>query len=125
MIDGQPTARKPWPDYRAIWRWHFYAGLFCIPFIIVLASSGSIYLFKPQIESWIDRPFDSLAIKDHPSTAADQILAALAAIPGSTLNAYELPETAQTRRAGDRGPRGKGNPRVCTPGNAASSQDGR
>ncbi|MGA8347498.1 MAG: PepSY domain-containing protein [Isosphaeraceae bacterium] len=88
----QPTARKPWPDYRAVWRWHFYAGLFCIPFIIVMASSGSIYLFKPQIESWIDRHYDNLAIKDRPASAADQIRAALAAIPGSTLNAYEVPE---------------------------------
>ncbi len=83
----QPTARKPWPDYRAVWRWHFYAGLFCIPFIIVLASSGSIYLFKPQIESWLDREYDNLAIKDHAASAADQIRAALAAVPGSTLNA--------------------------------------
>lgn len=23
--------------YPAIWRWHFYAGLFCLPFIGVLA----------------------------------------------------------------------------------------
>ena len=22
--------------YRAIWRWHFYAGLFCLPFILIL-----------------------------------------------------------------------------------------
>jgi uncharacterized iron-regulated membrane protein len=56
MIDTERGAeRKAWPDYRAIWRWHFYAGLFCIPFVTVLAVSGSIYLFKPQIESWIDR----------------------------------------------------------------------
>jgi uncharacterized iron-regulated membrane protein len=88
----QSTASKPWPDYRAVWRWHFYAGLFCIPFVIVMASSGSIYLFKPQIESWIDGNYDNLAIKDHPASAADQIRAALAAVPGSTLSAYEVPE---------------------------------
>ena len=61
MIETEPTsARKSWPDYRAVWRWHFYAGLFCIPFVTVLAISGSIYLFKPQIESWIDRDYDNL-----------------------------------------------------------------
>ena len=92
----QSTARKPWPDYRAIWRWHFYAGLFCIPFIIVMASSGSIYLFKPQIESWIDRHCDNLVIKDRPASAADQIRSALAALPGSTLNAYEVPEATHS-----------------------------
>jgi uncharacterized iron-regulated membrane protein len=90
----QPAGRKPWPDYRAVWRWHFYAGLFCIPFILILASSGSIYLFKPQIEAWIDRHYDDLAIKDRPASAADQIKAALAAFPGSTLNGFELPENA-------------------------------
>ena len=88
----QPTGRRPWPDYRAVWRWHFYAGLFCIPFIVVLASSGSIYLFKPQIEAWIDRDYDDLAIKDRPASAADQIRAALAAFPGSTFSGYEVPE---------------------------------
>src|SRR5208337_4253217 len=36
--------------------------------------------------------YDNLAIKDRPASAADQIRAALAAIPGSTLNAYEVPE---------------------------------
>ena len=36
--------------YRSIWRWHFYAGLFVIPFMVILAISGSIYLFKPQLD---------------------------------------------------------------------------
>ena len=37
--------------YRTVWRWHFYAGLFVIPFMIILAITGSIYLFKPQLDS--------------------------------------------------------------------------
>jgi uncharacterized iron-regulated membrane protein len=88
----QPLPRKPWPDYRAVWRWHFYAGLFCIPFVIVLSISGSIYLFKPQIESWIDRDYDHLAVSAHRATAAEEIRAAIAAVPGSTLSSYEVPD---------------------------------
>ncbi|HWW05310.1 PepSY domain-containing protein [Collimonas sp.] len=38
-------------NYRILWRWHFYAGLFVMPFLMVLAITGSIYVFKPQIES--------------------------------------------------------------------------
>jgi uncharacterized iron-regulated membrane protein len=91
-----PRVLRSWPDYRTVWRWHFYAGLFCIPFVVVLAISGSIYLFKTEIESWIDRPYDRLAVTGHPATAADQVRAALAAVPGSTLNAYELPEAADS-----------------------------
>jgi len=26
--------------YRAIWRWHFYAGLFVVPFLMMLAITG-------------------------------------------------------------------------------------
>lgn len=36
--------------YRMLWRWHFYAGLFVMPFLIVLAVTGTIYCFQPQIE---------------------------------------------------------------------------
>ena len=36
--------------YRAFWRWHFYAGLFVLPFLALLAVTGSIYLFKPEVE---------------------------------------------------------------------------
>lgn len=39
---------------RRIWRWHFLAGLMVIPFAIVLAGSGALYLFKPQIEGWTE-----------------------------------------------------------------------
>ena len=36
--------------YRMLWRWHFYAGLFVMPFLIVLAVTGTIYCFQPQVE---------------------------------------------------------------------------
>lgn len=36
--------------YRTVWRWHFYAGMFVIPFMLVLATTGIIYLFKPQLD---------------------------------------------------------------------------
>ncbi|TCI53767.1 PepSY domain-containing protein [Exiguobacterium sp. SH1S21] len=36
--------------YRAVWRWHLYAGLIIAPFLLVLAVTGAVYLFKPQIE---------------------------------------------------------------------------
>lgn len=36
--------------YRTVWRWHFYAGLFIIPFMMMLAITGIIYLFKPQLD---------------------------------------------------------------------------
>ena len=87
----QKTKRKAWPDYRAVWRWHFYAGLVCIPFLIVLSISGAIYLFKPQVEAWIDRPYDNLKVEPTARGAAEQVAAALGALPGSTFTSYEMP----------------------------------
>lgn len=82
--------------YRLIWRWHFYAGLFCLPFVLWLATTGMIYLFKPQLEPLLERRYA------HVTTAAAQlpsaqVAAALRAVPGSVLNAYQLsssPEAA-------------------------------
>ena len=77
--------------YRALWRWHFHAGLFCIPFVLVLALSGSIYLFKPQLDAFADRGVDSLALRGQRATGEAQIAAAIASLPGSKLFVYEIP----------------------------------
>jgi len=77
--------------YRALWRWHFHAGLFCIPFVIVLALTGSIYLFKPQIDAFADRNVDSLRVTGQRASGEAQINAAIASLPGSKLFVYEIP----------------------------------
>jgi len=80
--------------YRTLWRWHFYAGLICIPFVIWLAVTGSAYLFRPQLEGWFDRDFSSLERTGHPASQQQIVDAALATRPGSTLAAIVLPEHA-------------------------------
>lgn len=77
--------------YRAVWRWHFYAGVFCIPFVIWLSITGSIYLFRPQIERWLDRPYDHLQLEGPGATPEQIAQAAVAAVPHSRLHYYELP----------------------------------
>ncbi|WP_374575404.1 PepSY-associated TM helix domain-containing protein [Phenylobacterium sp.] len=84
------AARRRWIDHRTIWRWHFYAGVVLIPFMIVLAITGSIYLFKPQVEAAIDRPYDHLALKGPAAPLEAQVKAALAAEAGARLKAIEL-----------------------------------
>ncbi|TNE48822.1 MAG: PepSY domain-containing protein [Sphingomonadales bacterium] len=81
--------------YHRMWRWHFYAGLFVLPFILILSASGAIYLFKPQIDQWEEREFLSLSSESAVSADA-QLEAALNANPGSRFNHYRLP-----RKAGD------------------------
>lgn len=76
--------------YRTLWRWHFYAGLFCIPFILILALSGAIYLFKPQLEQWREAPYTNLTAGSI-SLPNQQIAAALDSIPTSQFRSYRLP----------------------------------
>lgn len=77
--------------YRKIWRWHFYAGLFVLPFVLILSVTGAIYLFKPQIDRWEERNYRGLSIEGAVS-ADDQLRAALSAYPGARFNGYRLPE---------------------------------
>ncbi len=39
--------------YRLVWKWHFLASLYVLPFMAILAITGGIYLYKPQIEEWL------------------------------------------------------------------------
>src|SRR6478609_1946756 len=79
--------------YRAIWRWHFYAGVLVVPMVLVLALTGSIYLFKPQLDRWEERDFRGLSA-EAPASPNAQVAAALAAVPGASFYAYRLPEHA-------------------------------
>ncbi len=81
--------------YRTLWRWHFYAGLWCIPFVILLACTGSLYLFKPQFEAWQDRAFESVAFAGPRIGAEAEVAKALLVVPGAKFAEYELPHAPQ------------------------------
>ena len=42
------TPARGW--FRAFWRWHFYASFLVIPILLVLATTGLVYLFRFQLE---------------------------------------------------------------------------
>jgi uncharacterized iron-regulated membrane protein len=76
--------------YRTLWRWHFYAGLFVLPFVITLTLSGSVYLFKTQLERWEERAYRDLPINTS-LPPSRQVEAAIAAFPQAHLDSYRLP----------------------------------
>jgi len=76
--------------YRTIWRWHFYAGLFVMPFILILSLTGAFYLFKPQVERWEERAWTDLPTQGTVSPDRHRD-AALAAFPGARFHSYRLP----------------------------------
>lgn len=84
--------------YSLAWRWHFYAGLFVAPFMILLALTGIIYLFKPQLDPLLYR---DLMVVDagHHRHDADHLLATVQqAYPQGHVGQYLPPPTA-TRSA--------------------------
>lgn len=76
------TANATQPGYRTLWRWHFYAGIFVMPFLIVLAITGTIYCFQPQIEPLLYPHRLVVTPQDTPRFSTDTLLAyAQAALP--------------------------------------------
>ncbi len=68
--------------YLTVWRWHFYAGIFVAPFVIFLAITGGIYLWKPQYEAW--RYHDLFTVESPSATHAPveaQLRAAEQSVP--------------------------------------------
>jgi len=90
--------------YRTLWRWHFYAALFVLPIVVVLSITGSIYLFKPQLDRLQEASVVRAAERSEvAASGAPRIVTAdgrrdavLQAYPGWTFQYYRLPE-----RAGD------------------------
>jgi len=76
--------------YRTIWRWHFYASLFVMPLVFVLATTGAIYLFKPQLDRWEERAFSNLSTEQAVSPNA-QLAAVMDINPGAQFHSYRLP----------------------------------
>lgn len=68
--------------YRTVWRWHFYAGLISLPFLMLMALTGAIYLFQPEIDDWQTRGMATIRPSTSTTVPSAWIEAALAAVPG-------------------------------------------
>lgn len=84
--------------YRAIWRWHFYAGLLSLPFLIMMATTGGIYLFKDELNRIMYGSYIYVEPASQAMLAADDLIVkANAALPG-TVKSY-VPPSAPDRAA--------------------------
>ncbi len=68
--------------YRTVWRWHFYAGLICLPFLMLMALTGGIYLFKSEIDDWRTRGLAAVSPSSAATAPSAWVEAAVAAEPG-------------------------------------------
>lgn|GEM_PF-1531831 len=83
--------------YFAVWRWHFYAALYVIPFLLMLATSGLIILWVTAISPEYG-DFMTVAKGDKVLSLVDQEAAAIAAHPGSTVDKYIAPNRRDQAR---------------------------
>ncbi|WBU59806.1 PepSY-associated TM helix domain-containing protein [Paracoccus albus] len=78
--------------YRAVWRWHFYAGLLILPFMITLSVTGAIYLFRDEIDTRVHADFMRVTpIEEQRLAPSEIIAAALEAQPGTAVKYIDPP----------------------------------
>ena len=72
--------------YRAVWRWHFFAGLLVLPFMISLAVTGGIYLFGKELDQIVHADFMRVTPAETAKLPPSALVeAALTAQPGKAL----------------------------------------
>ncbi|SPH22615.1 hypothetical protein ASD8599_03358 [Ascidiaceihabitans donghaensis] len=91
------AASKSNPFYRAAWRWHFYAGLYVIPFFMMLAVTGMAMLWIAFLDG---RDGERMPVvpQDAALAVSVQADAAVAVIPNGVLKQYLAPR-AEDRAA--------------------------
>jgi uncharacterized iron-regulated membrane protein len=88
VADGAQSSSRL---YRAVWRWHFYAGLFVVPFLLMLALTGTYMMLYSKLSNemgWVPQ----VSTSGTALSVSTQAKAALAAVPGGSLATYVAPE---------------------------------
>ncbi|QNM95314.1 PepSY-associated TM helix domain-containing protein [Chitinimonas koreensis] len=107
-MPAQPTPASPESAlYRRVWRWHFYAGLVCLPFLALMALSGALYLYKEPIESQVYASLRSVPPTPGPALDAESLVArALAAEAGEAVRYVAPAQPGRSAEVGIRTARG-------------------
>jgi uncharacterized iron-regulated membrane protein len=84
--------------YNLAWRWHFYAGLLVIPFLILLSLTGIVYLFKPQLDQLMYADLLQVPVTGQRLSADQQLAVVQRAYPQANVQQY-LPPVQADRSA--------------------------
>ena len=85
MSSTQTTRKAPLDLYRAVWRWHFYAGLLILPFLIALSLTGALYLFDDELDALIHSDLKRVEVQQTTQPAASLVSSALKDYPGTAV----------------------------------------
>lgn len=96
MGDGRVTDPRRdgrWRFYRAVWRWHFYAGLLVLPFIVWLALTGAAFLYQDAIDRSVHHGLKVVPVGERRVSAQRLVDAAQRRVGGSLFR-YTTPARA-------------------------------
>ena len=92
QIPISPNSAKPSAMYFRAWRWHFYSGIFVVPFLLTLAITGLVMVYFTGFQS---RLGDLVYVQPQKNTQAvtTQAKAVYAQFPDAKLKEYIAPKS--------------------------------
>ncbi|MEM7394179.1 MAG: PepSY domain-containing protein, partial [Verrucomicrobiota bacterium] len=83
--------KRPVSVYKAVWRWHFYAGMIAGPIILAVTITGLIYIWVDEWETTVNRDlFIAQPATGEPAPLDDQVKAVLEKYPEADLERFLL-----------------------------------
>ncbi|NAZ69401.1 PepSY-associated TM helix domain-containing protein [Vibrio toranzoniae] len=74
--------------YFLTWRWHFYAGLFVIPFMLMLSITGLVMLFDDEIELAFHHDAIEIVVSGEPVKVSQQLTAVQLQYPQGSVTQF-------------------------------------
>ncbi len=78
--------------YRRLWRWHFYAAFLVIPFVLMQAVTGTMYLWHDEWADWAHPELRFVAAREQVASFDAQVVAAAARHPHARPTTLLIPE---------------------------------
>jgi uncharacterized iron-regulated membrane protein len=72
--------------FRAVWRWHFYASLLVLPFLMLMALTGALYLFADEIDGAVYRDLSRVEVRTATASPDRWVAAAETGLGGKVVN---------------------------------------
>lgn len=91
-----PDKQKGNAFHKTVWRWHLYAGLLFAPLLVLLAVTGSVYLFKAEIENVLYQDYYEVPAQGERVAVSEQIDEVSRLYPEAVMTKYR-PGESDTR----------------------------
>lgn len=91
-----PDKQKGNAFHKTVWRWHLYAGILFAPLLVLLAITGSVYLFKAEIENVLYQDYYEVPAQGERVAVSEQIDEVSRLYPEAVMTKYR-PGESDTR----------------------------